>query len=111
MENDKNQIKQYAIDTFEAEAAAVRNLSNLLTDDFAKAVEAILKCTGKVVVTGMGKSGIIGKKIAATLASTGTPSFFLHPGEAYHGDLGNDLFERHRVGDCQPPDRRTRSCG
>ena len=88
MENDKNQIKQYATDTFEAEAAAVRNLSNLLTDDFAKAVEAILKCTGKVVVTGMGKSGIIGKKIAATLASTGTPSFFLHPGEAYHGDLG-----------------------
>lgn len=88
MENNKNQIKQYAIDTFEAEAAAVRNLSNLLTDDFAKAVEAILKCTGKVVVTGMGKSGIIGKKIAATLASTGTPSFFLHPGEAYHGDLG-----------------------
>lgn len=88
MENDKNQIKQYAIDTFEAEAAAVRNLSNLLTDDFAKAVEAVLKCTGKVVVTGMGKSGIIGKKIAATLASTGTPSFFLHPGEAYHGDLG-----------------------
>ena len=88
MENDKNQIKQYAIDMFEAEAAAVRNLSNLLTDDFAKAVEAILKCTGKVVVTGMGKSGIIGKKIAATLASTGTPSFFLHPGEAYHGDLG-----------------------
>ena len=88
MENDKNQIKQYAIDTFEAESAAVRNLRNLLTDDFAKAVEAILKCTGKVVVTGMGKSGIIGKKIAATLASTGTPSFFLHPGEAYHGDLG-----------------------
>ena len=88
MEKDKNQIKQYAIDTFEAEAAAVRNLSNLLTNDFAQAVEAILKCTGKVIVTGMGKSGIIGKKIAATLASTGTPSFFLHPGEAYHGDLG-----------------------
>ena len=88
MEKDKNQIKQYAIDTFEAEAAAVRNLSNLLTNDFAQAVEAILKCTGKVIVTGMGKSGIIGKNIAATLASTGTPSFFLHPGEAYHGDLG-----------------------
>lgn len=88
MGNDKNQIKQYAIETFEAEAAAIRNLSNLLTDDFAQAVEAILGCTGKVIVTGMGKSGIIGKKIAATLASTGTPSFFLHPGEAYHGDLG-----------------------
>ena len=88
MGNDKNQIKQYAIETFEAEAAAIRNLSNLLTDDFAQAVETILGCTGKVIVTGMGKSGIIGKKIAATLASTGTPSFFLHPGEAYHGDLG-----------------------
>lgn len=88
MENDKNQIKQYAIETFEAEAAAIRNLSTLLTDDFAQAVKAILGCTGKVIVTGMGKSGIIGKKIAATLASTGTPSFFLHPGEAYHGDLG-----------------------
>ena len=90
MKNDTNmsQIKQYAIDTFNAEADAIRNLSNLLTDDFDQAVEAILVCTGKVVVTGMGKSGIIGKKIAATLASTGTPAFFLHPGEAYHGDLG-----------------------
>lgn len=110
MENDKNQIKQYAIDTFEAEAAAVRNLSNLLTDDFAKAVEAILKCTGKVVVTGMGKSGIIGKKIAATLASTGTPSFFLHPGEAYHGDLGM-ISSNDSVLAMPTPDRRTRSCG
>ena len=90
MKNDTNmsQIKQYAIDTFNAEADAIRNLSNLLTDDFDQGVEAILVCTGKVVVTGMGKSGIIGKKIAATLASTGTPAFFLHPGEAYHGDLG-----------------------
>ena len=90
MKNDTNmsQIKQYAIDTFNAEADAIRNLSNLLTDDFDQAVEAILVCTGEVVVTGMGKSGIIGKKIAATLASTGTPAFFLHPGEAYHGDLG-----------------------
>ena len=81
-------IKQYAIDTFNAEAQAVHNLQNLLTDDFEKAVAAIIACTSKVVVTGMGKSGIIGKKIAATLASTGTPAFFLHPGEAYHGDLG-----------------------
>lgn len=64
------------------------NLANLLTDDFDEAVKAIIACQGKVIVTGMGKSGIIGKKIAATLASTGTPSFFLHPGEAYHGDLG-----------------------
>ncbi|MDR2886245.1 MAG: KpsF/GutQ family sugar-phosphate isomerase [Rikenellaceae bacterium] len=81
-------IRQYAVDTIKIEAAAVANLINLLTDDFDRAVEAIIACTGKVIVTGMGKSGLIGKKIAATLASTGTPSFFLHPGEAYHGDLG-----------------------
>lgn len=83
-----SQIKQYAVDTIHAEAEAIRGLTDLLTDDFEQAVHAILACTGKVVITGMGKSGIIGKKIAATLASTGTPSFFLHPGEAYHGDLG-----------------------
>ena len=65
----------------------LRLLDNL-TDDFEKAVEAVLNTSGKLIVSGMGKSGIIGKKIAATLASTGTPSFFLHPGEAYHGDLG-----------------------
>lgn len=81
-------IKENAIQTIRLEADAVANLANLLTDDFEGAVRAILACTGKVIITGMGKSGIIGKKIAATLASTGTPSFFLHPGEAYHGDLG-----------------------
>lgn len=83
-----SQIKQYAIDTINAEADAVRRLTTLITDDFENSVRAILACTGKVIITGMGKSGLIGKKIAATLASTGTPSFFLHPGEAYHGDLG-----------------------
>jgi len=59
-----------------------------LDGNFESAVEAILASGGKLIVSGMGKSGLIGKKIAATLASTGTPSFFLHPGEAYHGDLG-----------------------
>lgn len=83
-----NPIRQSAIDTINTEAAAVKHLTELLTDDFEKAVKAIIACKGKVIVTGMGKSGLIGKKIAATLASTGTPSFFLHPGEAYHGDLG-----------------------
>ena len=83
-----SQIRQCAVETINAEARAVQNLVNLLTDDFDKAVKAIMDCEGKVIVTGMGKSGLIGKKIAATLASTGTPSFFLHPGEAYHGDLG-----------------------
>ena len=83
-----NPIRQSAIDTINAEAAAVQHLVEQLTDDFEKAVQAILACKGKVIVTGMGKSGLIGKKIAATLASTGTPAFFMHPGEAYHGDLG-----------------------
>ncbi|WP_294949197.1 KpsF/GutQ family sugar-phosphate isomerase [Sulfurivirga sp.] len=70
------------------EAEAIRNLENLLTADFDRAVDAILTSRGRVVVCGMGKSGLIGKKIVATLASTGTPSFFMHPGEAFHGDLG-----------------------
>ncbi|MCC8018431.1 MAG: KpsF/GutQ family sugar-phosphate isomerase [Rikenellaceae bacterium] len=81
-------ILQSAVETIRTEAGAIAGLETLLDDDFEGAVRAILGCGGKVVVTGMGKSGIIGKKIAATLASTGTPSFFLHPGEAYHGDLG-----------------------
>lgn len=83
-----NNIRQSAIDTFNAEAEALAALPEKLTEDFEAAVRAILAGRGKVIVTGMGKSGLIGRKIAATLSSTGTPSFFLHPGEAYHGDLG-----------------------
>lgn len=81
-------IKNIAKEVFEIESKEILNLSNLLTDDFENAVNAVYKSKGKFIISGMGKSGIIGKKIAATLASTGTPSFFLHPGEAYHGDLG-----------------------
>ncbi len=81
-------IKDIAKDVFKIESQQILNLSNLLTNDFEEAVHAILGSKGKLIISGMGKSGIIGKKIAATLASTGTPSFFLHPGEAYHGDLG-----------------------
>ncbi len=73
---------------FDIEADAVRNLSARLDDNFIRAVRLMLECRGRVVVTGMGKSGHIGGKIAATLASTGTPAFFVHPGEASHGDLG-----------------------
>jgi arabinose-5-phosphate isomerase len=73
---------------FEIEARAVSGLTHALDGSFAEAVSRILATEGRTVVCGMGKSGIIGKKIAATLASTGTPSFFMHPGEAYHGDLG-----------------------
>ncbi len=70
------------------EAEAVSALTEKLNPDFEKAVEIIFNSKGRVVVTGMGKSGLVGKKIAATLASTGTPAFFLHPAEASHGDLG-----------------------
>lgn len=77
-----------AREVFAIEAAAVSGLGARLDQDFAEAVAAILATRGRVIVCGMGKSGIIGKKIAATLASTGTPAFFMHPGEAFHGDLG-----------------------
>jgi arabinose-5-phosphate isomerase len=72
----------------QTEAAAVLALVDRLDDRFARAVELIRHCKGRVIVTGMGKSGIVCRKIAATLASTGTPAFFLHPAEAVHGDLG-----------------------
>jgi len=74
--------------TLEIEAAAVDDLVAHLGDTFVAAVELLLACRGRVVVSGMGKSGHIGGKIAATLASTGTPAFFMHPAEASHGDLG-----------------------
>jgi len=77
------------------ESRAVRALKDRLDSNFSKAVNMALGVTGKVVVSGMGKSGIVGQKIASTLASTGTPAFFLHPAEGVHGDLGmlmgNDL--------------------
>ena len=73
---------------FEIESKSITDLSARLDADYGKAVETILKSKGRVIVCGMGKSGIIGRKLSATLSSTGTPSFFMHPSEAYHGDLG-----------------------
>lgn len=81
-------IRRIAEEVFDIESKEIGNLSTLLTIDFENAVKSIISSKGKLIISGMGKSGIVGKKIAATLASTGTPSFFLHPGEAYHGDLG-----------------------
>ncbi len=72
----------------QTEAAAILALVDRLDDRFDRAVRMLLDCRGRVIVTGMGKSGIISRKVAATLASTGTPAFFLHPAEAVHGDLG-----------------------
>ena len=79
---------EIAKDVFAIEAQAIGQLADRLDNAFSEAVQQILASRGRVIICGMGKSGIIGKKIAATLASTGTPSFFMHPGEAYHGDLG-----------------------
>ncbi|EQC43482.1 SIS domain-containing protein [Bacteriovorax sp. Seq25_V] len=71
-----------------SEIAGLKSTMDALDKNFSNVIEQILSSTGRVIITGMGKSGIIGRKIAATLSSTGTPSYFLHPGEAYHGDLG-----------------------
>ncbi|QWU79694.1 D-arabinose 5-phosphate isomerase [Campylobacter novaezeelandiae] len=79
---------EIAKEVFKTEAEAIGHLSKNLDDNFTKAIDLILNTKGRCVVSGMGKSGHIGAKIAATLASTGTPSFFIHPGEALHGDLG-----------------------
>ena len=81
-------IIQRATECLQCEAAAIEALIPRLDDSFMRAVEAIRDCKGKIVVTGVGKSGHIGSKIAATLASIGTPAFFLNPLDAYHGDLG-----------------------
>lgn len=78
----------YAKEVFKIEAQAIQQLSQYLDHNFNEAVELILSSKGKLIITGMGKSGLIGRKMAATFSSTGTPSFFLHPAEAFHGDLG-----------------------
>ncbi len=85
---DLSEALARARDAITIEAAAVRALADRVDEQFARAVELILRCSGRVVVTGMGKSGAVGRKLAATLASTGTPALFLHPAEGLHGDLG-----------------------
>ncbi len=85
---DADKLKAMGRRALEIERDAVSALLDRVDDNFARACQLMLACTGRVVVTGMGKSGHIGGKIAATLASTGTPAFFVHPGEASHGDLG-----------------------
>jgi len=84
----RDKLKQLGMAVVNTEAEAIAGLRHHINDNFAHACQLMLACEGKVVVIGMGKSGHIGSKIAATLASTGTPAFFIHPGEASHGDLG-----------------------
>ena len=88
MSLNSEQVLQLVRDTLDIEAAALLGMKSRIDDRFVEAVRMVLAVKGRVVVTGMGKSGHIGRKIAATLASTGTPAMFVHPGEASHGDLG-----------------------
>ncbi len=81
-------IRKTAREVLQSEAAAISNLLDRIDSNFERAVEVLGQCKGRVVLTGMGKSGIVGKKIAATFSSTGIPSLFLHPAEAIHGDMG-----------------------
>ena len=87
-ESGEMTTREYAIRCIKDEAQAVLDLIPKMDENFDRAVEMIMRCQGKVIVTGVGKSGHIGAKIAATLASTGTPSFFINPLDVYHGDLG-----------------------
>ena len=85
---NSSDIQSIAKRVIEIEAEAVSQIANRIDSNFEFAVQSILECTGRLIVSGMGKSGLISQKIAATMASTGTPSHFVHPGEATHGDLG-----------------------
>lgn len=86
--NDAEQYIEWAREVLQIEADGLKEISDGLNGTFAAAADTILSCTGRLVVMGIGKSGHVGHKIAATLASTGTPAFFVHPAEAAHGDLG-----------------------
>ena len=89
MEQSKqNEILTVAREAIRTEAEALEKMERSLDSHFVDAIAMILGSSGKLIITGMGKSGLIGRKMAATFASTGTPSFYLHPGEAFHGDLG-----------------------
>ncbi len=86
--SDRRKLRELGLAVLRTEAEAVQALIDRVDENFVRACEHMLACRGRIVVTGMGKSGHIGNKIAATLASTGSPAFFVHPGEASHGDLG-----------------------
>ena len=87
MLNDQK-LRELGLAVIQVEAEAISSLAKQINDDFISACKLLFSCVGRVIVVGMGKSGHIAGKIAATLASTGTPAFFVHPGEASHGDLG-----------------------
>jgi len=88
LDSHQKQRLSRAAEVIRVEAAAIANLEGRLDESFSAAVDLVLGCVGQLIVTGIGKAGLVGQKISSTFASTGTPSFFLHPGEALHGDLG-----------------------
>ena len=85
---DRNSINNLAKNVLDIEAQSILRLKDNIGEEFDKAIDILYNCKGRVIITGMGKSGLIGRKIAATLTSTGTPSYFLHPAESTHGDSG-----------------------
>jgi arabinose-5-phosphate isomerase len=87
-QHDSEQLKSLALAVIDTEVEAIEALRSRIDESFIKASDVLLNCQGRIIVIGMGKSGHIGNKIAATLASTGSPAFFVHPGEASHGDMG-----------------------
>ncbi len=87
-QDEATKIIESAKEVFEIEGKSVLELANRIQENFVKAIDILYACKGRVVVSGMGKSGLVGRKIAATLSSTGTPSYFLHPAESTHGDSG-----------------------
>ena len=95
MDLHDQKLRELGLAVIRVEAQAISALAEQINDDFVTACKLLFACQGRVVVIGMGKSGHIAGKIAATLASTGTPAFFVHPGEASHGDLG--MITRHDV--------------
>ena len=106
-------MKNIAENVVRIEAEALRSLADRIAGamaaDFDRAIEVLDECTGRAVVTGMGKSGLIARKVAATLSSTGTPALYLHPAEALHGDLGM-IVRGDAVVPCQPVVKPMRSC-
>jgi arabinose-5-phosphate isomerase len=101
----------YAREVLLTEAEAIRKVAGLIGESFLKALDMIIGCKGRVVLTGMGKAGIIAQKISATLASTGTPSLFIHPAEARHGDLGRKNHRHYSARRKSARRQLRRACG
>ena len=108
---DDADLLRFARNVIAEEAAAVGRMAEAVDDSFVKAVKLVLDCRGAVVTSGVGKAGHVARKLSATLASTGTPSHFLSPGDAVHGDLGSVREPATFCCCCPPAARARKSCG